>query len=623
MIPINETTATGEVTTLSGAVANLVAAVVTVTTDTGYTAATNADGQPNTNDDGEFSVSFVAPTNTPEIEITGPTNNINEGDSISYTITANSPTNVDLTIPVAIADSSNRTGDFVDEGTIYIRLPATLTTITRAVPTNQDDVDEDDGVVIATIQADSNYTIKANAGTVSVDVLDNDGTTPQSITVSGNSPVVEGSSVVFTLSRPMGSDTTVAIEVGYVITATGSYTNSAVGDGSETIQIGDESVDVTITTTGDLTADLADDAGLVLRIRSAKEFEMADYRVGDPASASVIVRDAPREMTIVANETGFGENETGGAKFTVTAAGLNSDKSFILNYNVSAELGNFIDTAGTYANQQRTPTNFTDPDGDNIYTGEISITLINDDDKEATGEIRVTLTSDHLSPNTYTLGRSLEITDTTLIYDDDAPELSIESAGDVGESPDALNPTMAVFNVTAPANKNDSITVNYRLEESTGVGVGDFIADGNQGEQTAPLDFSSNKNSATLSIPIVSDDDPEGVSTVTVTLLDEGTPGTTYYVNSANSSDSLEVSDDDEKPTISIAGGSAINEGQDAVFTVSTDELHTARTSPIVVNLTTSYTGTKLYFRYNRVQLYQFQEGQLLRDTLYLLQMME
>ena len=62
---------------------------------------------------------------------------------------------------------------------------------------------------------------------------------------------------------------------------------------------------------------LADDAGLVLRIRSAKEYGSAEYRVGDPASASVAVRDDPRVMTLVAKETGFGENATGGAIFTV------------------------------------------------------------------------------------------------------------------------------------------------------------------------------------------------------------------------------------------------------------------------------------------------------------------
>ena len=70
------------------------------------------------------------------------------------------------------------------------------------------------------------------------------------------------------------------------------------------------------------------------------------------------------------------------------------------------------------------PISFTDSNGDGNYTGEIAITLEDDDVHEATGEIRVTLAPDHQSFNTYTLGSAQDITDSTNIYDDDAPELS-------------------------------------------------------------------------------------------------------------------------------------------------------------------------------------------------------
>ena len=118
----------------------------------------------------------------------------------------------------------------------------------------------------------------------------------------------------------------------------------------------------------------------------------------------------------------------------------------------------------------------------------------------------------------------------------------IASAGDVTEADPG--PAKAVFNVTNLANSNDSIDISYTLTETIAPD-GDFIASANEGAQTATLDFSTDKQSARLEIDIESDTDPEASSTVTVTLNDEATPGTNYYVHATNNSDSLVISDDD------------------------------------------------------------------------------
>ena len=67
---------------------------------------------------------------------------------------------------------------------------------------------------------------------------------------------VGANDIVFRLTRS-GTDTSQAIVVGYVITATGSYVNATIGEGTETIQSGQPSADVTIQTTANALADFS------------------------------------------------------------------------------------------------------------------------------------------------------------------------------------------------------------------------------------------------------------------------------------------------------------------------------------------------------------------------------
>ena len=77
-----------------------------------------------------------------------------------------------------------------------------------------------------------------------------------------------------------------------------------------------------------------------------------------------------------------------------------------------------------------------------------------------------------------------------------------------------------------------------------------------------------------------------------MTLLDELVPGTTYSIDTNNYSDSLSIFDDDSLVAIGITGGSVINEGEAAVFTVTTEETDNTRPYPIVVNLSITESDT-------------------------------
>ena len=114
--------------------------------------------------------------------------------------------------------------------------------------------------------------------------------------------------------------------------------------------------------------------------------------------------------------------------------------------------------------------------------------------------------------------------------------------------------------------------------------------------RTIPLDFTVDNgvSTATLSFATVDDSaDADRAGSIKVTLNADPAPTDTYTVSTAQdaATASIPVIRPGRTPTVSITGGGAINEGQTAVYTVSTDELDTSRTTPLVVNLTTSGSG--------------------------------
>ena len=146
----------------------------------------------------------------------GPTDHLNEGGIITFTVTADTVTNVDLTIPVFVGDIAVRpNANFVEETTRYLRLVQGESTVSFTVRTIADDVDEDDGVVTASILPDNNYTIKTNERVALVDVWDNDGTRAPQMTIQ-ISPleITEGETATVVVTR-IGGDRTKPLPFGW------------------------------------------------------------------------------------------------------------------------------------------------------------------------------------------------------------------------------------------------------------------------------------------------------------------------------------------------------------------------------------------------------------------------
>ena len=161
---------------------------------------------------------------------------------------------------------------------------------------------------------------------------------------------------------------------------------------------------------------------------------------------------------------------------------------------------------------------------------------------------------------------------TVAIADNDVPELSIASDGNVTEGSDAS------FTISASPTPHAALSVDVGVSASGSFGV-------TTGTQTITVPTSG---SQTFSVSTAGDsiDEPDGSVTV---LLGNGTG---YTVSSSASSATAAIADDDVPPTpdpeVSISAGSAITEGSDATFTISVSPTQSAT---LEVSVTVSQTG--------------------------------
>ncbi len=111
----------------------------------------------------------IADNDVPEISITG-SQAITEGDNVSFTVNASPTPAANLEVTVAIAQS----GDFgVPVGQRTVTVPTTGS-VAFTVSTTDDDANETDGLVTATVHSGSGYTVSATQWVAVADVSDND-----------------------------------------------------------------------------------------------------------------------------------------------------------------------------------------------------------------------------------------------------------------------------------------------------------------------------------------------------------------------------------------------------------------------------------------------------------------
>ena len=217
----------------------------------------------------------ITPPAVPELSLSSGSA-VEEGSPASFTVTADSAVQSDLTIAYTVSQN----GDYLDapgSGQRTVTLAAGATTVSLLIDTVDDALDEADGSVTVTVDTRTGYTIATNKDTASIPVRDND---EPVVRITPGSGVTEGDAASFTVSAdplpaaPLDITVTVAQSGEFADSGeTGARTLTLPVTGSATFTVAtlDDSVDepdgsvtATIDTgTGYLVAAPPDDSALV------------------------------------------------------------------------------------------------------------------------------------------------------------------------------------------------------------------------------------------------------------------------------------------------------------------------------------------------------------------------
>ncbi|WP_043887339.1 Calx-beta domain-containing protein, partial [Vibrio sp. 16] len=536
---------------------------------------------------------------------------------------------------VTYVDSNNQTQTLTVDGSGNVTIPAGITDITVTIPTTGDDVYEGDETFGLVVTESNNVTTNGTAtGTATIK---DDGTGPgpgtpdndkPELTVTGGGDVNEGTDAVFTVSLSNETEAPVVVNlapttdgytaeagdigemvVTYVDSNNQTQTLTVDGSGNVTIPAGITDITVTIPTTGDDVYEGDETFGLVVT-------ESNNVTSNGTATGTATIKDdgtgpgpgTPDNDKPELTVTGGGDvNEGTDAVFTVSLSN-ETEAPVVVNLapttdGYTAEAGDIGEMVVTYVdsnNQTQTltvdgsgnvtiPAGITDitvtipTTGDNVYEGDETFGLVvtesNNVTSNGTATGTATIKDDGTGPGPGT-------------PDNDKPELSVTGGGDVNEGTDAVF-TVSLSNETeAPVVVNLAPTTdgNYTAEASD---IGEMVVtyvDSNNQTQTLTVDGSGNVTipagvtDITVTIPTTGDDVYEGDETFGLVVTENN--GVT---TNGSATGTATIQDDSSgKPTLSVTDAGEVNEGTDAVFTVS---LSNETEAPVVVNLAPTTDG--------------------------------
>ena len=254
----------------------------TVTDGSGYTVGSPASGSVTVRDDDD------TPPDTPEITVTAG-DAVTEGGDAAFTLTANPAPAADLPVSVTVATD----GDYgITAGTQTVTIPTTGS-YTLTLATTDDATDEPDGSATVTVQAGNGYMVGASAsGTVAVR---DDDLPPPAVSIAAKAAsVTEGGDAVFTLTADRSPDADLSVTLSVSETGEGDHVAASdEGPATAVIAKGATEAVFTLATVSD---DLDEpDGSVVVAVQAG-----AGYAVGNPASASVEVKDDDAPSTVPA-----------------------------------------------------------------------------------------------------------------------------------------------------------------------------------------------------------------------------------------------------------------------------------------------------------------------------------
>ena len=547
----------------------------------------------------------------PEVSIAAGAD-VTEGGSATFTVSAVPVPSADLDVTVAVS----QVGDFgVIPGSRTVTVPATGSAV-LSVATVGDSVGEFDGTVTARVADGAGYAVSSSAGAGTVVVSDDDGDPPCSVRLSGNGSVAgkwsSGCASVFRsgpyarfYSFNLSQQSAVTIELA---SFEDNYLNLRAGQDART--------GVPLHHNDDYRSP-GTDAGISETLAAGWytiEATTRDRAVSGDfvlAVSGLTAQPAGPEVSIAA---GSGVTEGGVAVFTVSAvpapaAALDVSVAVTASGDFGVSPGSrtvTVPTSGSVTLTVSTTDDSTDEsDGSVTATvdagtgyrvsataGSASVAVADDDDppcdvaaaisRARAGyawhsdndggsetwfwQILAYLGADPMPAPPGGIAPASTSPEAVSAFSDGKPwsgwapinaamgchvpppEVSIIAGSDIGEGGDA------VFTVTAVPAPAAALDVAVVVSQSGDFGV-------SPGSRTVTVPTSG---TATLTVATVADSADEADGSVTATVG----AGTGYRVSATAGSASVAVADDDV-PEVSIAAGSDIDEGGDAVFTVS------------------------------------------------------
>ena len=552
-------------------------AAVTIKRGIGYRVAASPDNTATI-----YSRRYDAPTG---ISIVAGEPDLSEGYGgypVLFQFTASNESQSDRIINFELSDGDS---EFLsDGGRKQVRLPAGKTSVVRRFALVDDDLDEPDGYVTATLLPGEGYTVASTYNTARIRVRDNDGTPvvyldpyltessrwiegqARHIAIYSSSKLFEGESIELRITDSSG-DLYTGDE--NVTLTSGSY-NGWVSYYNYRIETRDDEL-------------IEDDETITVEVVPSSSYDIAS----DASSATFTVYDDDKvnHLTIEALESTITEGEF--AQFRLTPS-THRNRSYQIKFAYSQGSSNFIGEIfqpnGSYSNHIRY--NFAESTGQFSFTsGEeirvIRIPTVDDSVDEANGQITFELLASN-GGKSYTLSSDVTKNSASVtVLDNDEVVLPTVSIAPVTASVEEGEP--AQFRITANADSTARISVDINVAQTGNV------LSGVTGNQTVSITTSS----AGSIIDIATTDDlisePDGMITVSL-VADDSTPAT-YLLNSVSSRQSAEVTvtDDEPLPEFSVvAVTESILESDPVLF----DIRHTiVSASEISLRVNYSHTG--------------------------------
>ena len=516
----------------------------TVMAGTGYEPGSPDSATVTVTDDDE---TVIAPTGGVTIAADMPAGGfrlgLEEGGTASFTLTRAEATAA-LTVQVGVME----TGDMISNAPTMVDFQVGELTAQLMVETVDDDVDEPNSYITASVLAGQDYDV-GDPNSAVLRVNDNEGFVVINdiwISVSGDRQVAEGTDVTFTLFRNSAfrdDPLTVSVDVeetGAVIANAPATVDFAAGSTTATL---------TVTTADDMA--MEDDS-----VVTANVVAMAGYDVGARSSASVTVTDnddtdggVVEPPPVDPSLPGVPRNlQRTPGDHQVTLSWLPPDTGGpVTGYQVSVDGGMWMDVPGGADARRHTVEDLMNGriQDDGTIDGpsySFEVRAVND-----TGE------GDPAGPVTATpLGPDIEI-------------LIMADAATATEGDDVVFTLERIFN---PVGGSGGRQVDTTLSVTVMVSVMESGATVSQAPMT--VEFAAGQAMATLTVTTDNDDLDEVDSTVTATVIDENSPG---YRPGTPDSASTDVMDNDDPPTATIANATVMenDESGQIVFTISLD----------------------------------------------------